>query len=379
MRPTLRLAAALGLLAVSCSLGSSASGGASSSARSAASPSAPVSSQAADLRTRLDVLLAEQVVIVAKETAAAAAHDDDYAGYTGLLTSNLTDLDAIVRTAFGDTAGDGFARVWSAQNGYLVDYGIGVVTHNDAKAAAATSSINGTGVPRLAAQVADMSGLSQDSIANLLEQQAAGDKSFIDDLVAQRYTNFQSDLQTAYFASARLGDALAARIAQRFSDRYPGDPTLPAVDRRVSLTLLLQLHAYVATMATDAVAGNRTPDETAAVAALGLNESAISRSLNDVFGAAAAADFDRAWTARDSDLIAYAQKGDAASRQALVATATAVATAAHAPPAAVASELSALIKVVDDQRSKAATAIAGDDRAAATSMQPVAAAIVMPG
>ena len=50
------------------------------------SPSAPT--QAADLRTQLDLLLTEHVVIVAKESAAAINHSAEYAGYTALLATN---------------------------------------------------------------------------------------------------------------------------------------------------------------------------------------------------------------------------------------------------------------------------------------------------
>lgn len=379
MRSTLRLAAALGLLACACSTGSSASGGAASSARTDVSPSVPAaaSSEAAGLRTHIDLLLAEQVMIVAKETAAAGDHSDAYAGYTALLTTNLSDLAELVRTAFGSTAADGFARNWSDQDGWLVDYGIGAVTHNDGKAQTAISNLNGLSVPRLTGQITDMSGLSSAAITQLLSQQVADDKALIDDLPAQNYTDFYADLQTAYFASQRLGDALAARIAQKFPDRFPGDPTVPAVDKRVLLNTLLQDHAYLATMATDAVVGSRDADKSAATAALAFNEAALSRSLSELFGGTASADFDKAWSARDAALVTYAQKGDSASKQALNATESAVASAAHVSTRPMSDELNALIKVIDDQRGKASNVVAGDDRSAATSMQPVADAIVL--
>lgn len=369
------LAAALGLFALACANatqpGNSGVGSAESSPTGSTS-----SSGAAALRTHLDLLAGEQVMIVAKETAAAADHEDAYAGYTALLTSNLADLTEIVRTAFGSTAADGFSKDWSDQNGFLVDYGIGAVTHNDAKAQAAMSNLETTSVPKLAGQIADMSGLSGHSITQLLTQQVGDDKAFMDDLAAQKYSSSYDDLRTAYFASERLGDALSERMAQRFPDRFPGDPTLPAVDQRVMLNILFQEHAYLATMATDAAVGARDADQAAATAALGVNQSALSRSMTDLYGSGAKAGFDAAWQARDAALIAYAQKGDSASRSVLTATAPPVASAARAPAAVVSDELAALIKVIDDQRAKASDKVAGDDRAAATSMQPVADAIV---
>lgn len=362
-------AAAVVLTGAACTSATHATKSPSSSASTVVSPTAPaVTSQAADLRTHLDLLLGEQVMIVGKETAAAANHEDAYAGYTALLTSNETDLANIIRTAFGDTAADDFTKSWSAQNTALVDYGIGVVTHNDARSSQAISDLN-SATQKLASGISDMSGLGPTNVSQLLTQQVSEDKALIDDAGAQNYPSFYTDLQTAYFDTARLGDALAARIAQRFPDRFPGDPTLPPVDRRVSLNMLLQQHALLITMATDAVIGARDSDRSAAMTALGMNAAGISHALN-VSG------FDRAWSARLNALVGYAQQGDAASRQALMATGPQLASTIGVGSSAVVDELKALIKVIDDQRANASDPTAGDDRAAATSMQPVADAIV---
>ncbi len=374
MRKTLAVTAALGIAALmACSPGSSGdSGGPASSGRSAAPSGAGAVSQAADLRTHLDLLLAEQVMLVAKETAAAVNHTDSYTGYTALLSSNLSDLNAVMRSAFGNTGGDEVAQTWNLENASLVAYGIGVVTHNDANASAAMTALTGDFVPKFANAVNDVSGLPNDPMTQLMTQQVLEDKALIDDLATQRYVNFYSDLQTAYAQTERIGDALAQRIAQKFPDKFPGDPTVPRVDRRVSLNLLLQQHAYLATMTTDAVFANRDPDKTAAAAALSLNADAISRALSDLFGAGAGSDFDKAWSARDAAIVAYAQKGDADSKSALTATVQPFATAARATVGPVQSELTALVKAIDDQRSKSSQQLAGDDRAAATSMQAVA-------
>ena len=90
----LRLAAlgALGFMLVACSN----STGAETSPASGAPPAAVVaSSRAADLRTQLDLLLSEHVMIIAKESAAAVNHSDEYSSYTSLLTTNSTDLASV--------------------------------------------------------------------------------------------------------------------------------------------------------------------------------------------------------------------------------------------------------------------------------------------
>jgi hypothetical protein len=45
-------------------------------------------------------------------------------------------------------------------------------------------------------------------------------------------------------------------------------------------------------------------------------------------------------------------------------------------PALVVNQVQATLKVIDDQRSKSTAALAADDRAAASAMQPVADALV---
>ena len=374
MTADLRLVAALALLVVACS-NTTSDTNTPSSARTNP-PSAPVESQAADLRTHLDLLLGEQVMIIAKETAAAVNHSDSYTSYTSLLATNLSDLTDLIRKAFGNSAADDFSQSWSKQNGYLVDYAIGVVTHNNSKSNDAMSGLNNGFVQEFAKLVTDMSGLPTDPITQLTTQQVLEDKAFIDDVSALKYPAFYSDLQRAYAQTSRFGDALAERIAQKFADKFPGDPTVPAVDRRVSLNLLLQQHALLATMATDAVVASRDQDKSAASAALGVDADSISRSLSDLFGTSTGTEFDKVWAARDSGLLTYAQKGDADSKKALTATAPQFASLGHVQTGPASDEINALIKVIDEQRAKTLKTIAADDRAAATSMEPIADAIV---
>jgi len=82
--------------------------------------------QAGDLRTHLDLILGEQVMIVAKETIAAVNHSDEYAAYTGLLPANAADLTQLMRRAFGNTTATKMSEAWSTQNSDLIDYAIGV-------------------------------------------------------------------------------------------------------------------------------------------------------------------------------------------------------------------------------------------------------------
>jgi len=329
------------------------------------SPTPPAQSQAADVRTRLDLLLSEQVMIVAKESAAAVSHSDEYAAYASLLSLNAADLSGLVARAFGNTAGVQFMNVWSAQNGLLVDYAIGVVTHNDDKAKAAMTNLSSTFTPQLTQLIAAMSHLPSDPTSQLIVEQVSDDKAFIDDVFAGSFKAYYADLHRAYSHTSRLGDLLAEQIAVDFPDRFPGNPTDASVDARVTLNLDLQEHSYLATMATDATIGGRNSEKAEAFAALMGNNDAMRSVVEDNR-------FSLAWSKEVGSLSAYALNGDPASAKDLTDTfVSELAVVSKASPSVISHHENATIKVVDDQRAKAPT-VAEDDRAAATSMQPIA-------
>lgn len=370
----LRLAAlgALTFLLLACSV--SGPGG-SPSLGGGSTASNPAFTQAADLRTRLDLLLGEQVMIVAKESAAAVNHTDDYASYTALLTSNSNDLADVIRRAFGNTNAARFLDAWNMQNGYLVDYAIGVASHNDGKSSGAMAALKTNFVPRFSQLVSDASSLPLDPVTQLTTQQVAQNKTFIDDLSAQKLPAFYTDLHTAYAQSARLGDALAEQTAHEFPDKFPGDTTAQAVDIRVSLNLLLQEHSYLATMATAATVAGRAADRTAAAAALSTNAASLGKVFGSSFGASAGTQLNKVWTARDAALVDYAS-GDPSAKTALTETFVgSFSSLAHVDRSHVSGQLAATLKVIDEQRAKSMKTIAGDDRVAAGSMQPIADAI----
>ncbi len=329
------------------------------------SPTSQAQSQAADLRTHLDLLLAEQVMIIAKESAGAVNHSDEYGAYAALLATNSADLTSIIARAFGNTSAVQFAQMWNSQNLYLVDYAIGVVTHNDDKANAAMTSLNGTFTPQFAQLIVGLSRLPLDPVTQLLSQQALDDRAFIDDVFAGNLNTFYLDLHRAYAQTSRFGDVLAEQIALKFPDKFPGDPSAPSVDARVKLNALLQEHSYLATMATDATVNGRGSEKGPVLSALQTNNDAIQTVVED-------SRFALAWSLESASLEVYAFKNDASSRKTLTdAVVSQLGAVTNAPSDVIVNHLNAAIKVIDDQRSKSKL-VADDDRAAATSMQPIA-------
>ena len=384
-RKVLVVSVLVALTSAGCSLSNSNSG---PSPQPSPSPALVLASdsKAADLRTRLDLLLGEHVFLIAKESAAAAGtRTDEYTAYTSLLTTNGSDLTNLMSSAFGDTAGAQFDQIWSASNGFFVDYTVGLVTHNPDKANGAISNLTKTFVPQFAQFIATQSQLPLDPITQLSTEQVLESKALIDDQAAQSYAKAYIDLLAAYAQTSRIGDAIATRIAQKFPDKFPGDAGGKAAGLRVALNEMLQEHAYLATMVTGAAVAGRAAEQTAAVKALAGNEDALGTSFSSLFGSAGGTQFDRLWSAKDAALVAYATATDASGRQGalsalvdtyvsqfagLVNDATGVTDTTVT--AATRTQVQATVAVIDDQRSKAFAQMAPDDRTAAEAMQALA-------
>jgi len=327
-------------------------------------PSAPT--QAADLRTQLDLLLTEHVVIVAKESAAAINHSAEYAGYTALLATNETALSRVLRGAFGSTAAATFSQAWITQNEYLVDYAIGVATHDTDKSKAAIGRLNQLSTPRLADVLAGLTFGQAGEFSTLLASELSSIREVIDGAAAHHYAAMYLSLTSGISTAVTLGDALGGKIAQQFPDKYPGDQTAPEVVRRVRLNVLMQERAYLVTMATESQVTSRNDEKAQALGALATNLDLIVSQLDN-------ARTRQVWVDEMSSLQRYAVAGDAAAKNALTeAFVSRLASTSSVSPGVLSNQVNATIKVIDDQRTKKFDDVADDDRAAATSMQPVA-------
>jgi hypothetical protein len=337
-------------------------------------PSArPADSKAADLRTQLDLLLGEHAMVVAKQAVAATNHTDEYSGYLTLLASNANSLVDVMRSAFGNSAASQFAQAWGIQNGYLVDYTIGVVTHNDNKSNGAMSGLVNGFTPQFAQLIASLAQLPLASITELESAQLTDLKAVIDDELAQSYVKLYADVRTAYAHSSRIGDMLAVRMTQQFPDKFPGDPSISVVDARVSLNDLLQEHSYLTTMMSDAGIAGRSAEAATALGAIAAARADLAPVMGFLLGPDARTGFPGVWGIRDADVFAYANSTDSGARQKLTGSFVSQFSALTQVPApAIRDQIIATLKTIDDQRAKSYKNVAGDDRAAASAMQTIA-------
>jgi hypothetical protein len=328
------------------------------------------------MRTHLDLLLGEHVMVVAKQAVAAANHTDEYSGYLTLLASNSNSLVDVMRSAFGNTAATQFGQAWGVQNGYLVDYTIGVVTHNANQSNGAMSGLTNGFMPQFTQLISGLTQISPDSLTQLETTQVTDTKTLIDDVVGQSYTKMYADLRLAYASSAPIADTLATRMAQQFPDKFPGDPSISAVDARVTLNLLLQEDSYLTTMTSEAAIAGRGSEAAAALGSVAAVRTELAPVMGFLRGPDARNGFPQVWGIRDADLFGYAGAGDDATRQRLTGSfVTQFSALVQAPPTAVRDQVVATLKTIDDQRAKSYKDVPGDDQAAAAGMQSIADAV----
>jgi len=337
------------LLLVACSVSTSTS-----------PPTPAPSHQAADLRVRLSLLFGENVLIIAKQSEAAAEHSDEYSGYLGLLATNADDLRSEVELAFGNTAADEFFALWTGRNVNTVEYAIDVVTHNQDKSNQALTSL-GDSDAKLAEFFDSRLQLTTGTLGERFNAEIAPMKEFVGDTVGQNYALMYREIDIAYLDGVGIGDVVAPLIAKQFPDKFPGDLSNQSANERSLMNVRLQERAYLLTMATDARIKGREVESQAVASMLTANANAMAR-------------FKDTWAKEVTSADAYASDASASAglTQDFVSQ---LSTAAAVPWNVVAHQVDAMAKVIDDQRAKSYKALAGDDRASATAMQPLADAI----
>ena len=352
---------------------------------------------AADLRTKLDLALGEHIIFASKATGAAlGGRNEEFAAYGDLLNKNGTDIGAMIGAAYGKDAEDAFNKIWSAHNGFFVDYTTGVAKNDKAMQDKAVKDLTTIYVPQFADFIAGATGLPKDAVVSLTTDHVLQTKAIVDAQAKKDWKATFAAIRAAYAHMQMIGDAIAPAIAAKFPDKFAGDPSNKGVDLRVGLNQLLQEHLYLASDATGAALGGRNDEFAAAGAALNANGTDIGAAIGSVYGDAAKDQFNQIWSAHNGFFVDYTT-GVATKDQAKMDQAVKDLTTVYLPKFAEFlagatglpnDALTALIKehvlttkaIVDAQGAKDFKAAAAADRTAGQHMEmigdPLAKAIV---
>jgi len=352
---------------------------------------------AADLRTALNNKLGEHLIFASKATGAAlGGRADEFAAYGALLNTNGTDLGEMIGSVYGPEAKDAFNGIWSAHNGFFVDYTTGVATKDQAMQDKAVEDLTTVYVPDFSALIAGATGLPEDAVKGLITDHVLQTKAIVDAQASEDWTAAYAAIRTGYAHMSMIGDALAGAIVAQNPDKIAGDPANAGVDLRVGLNSLLQEHLYFASYATGSALGGRSDEFAAAGGALNTNGTDLGAAIGSLYGDEAKDQFNQIWSAHNGFFVDYTTgvaTKDMAVQDKAVQDLTTVYVPAFADFLAGATDLpkdalTALITdhvlttkaIVDAQATEDWTAASAADRTAGQHMQmigdPLAAAIV---
>ena len=263
-------------------------------------------SPAADLRTRLDLALGKHIIFAAKATGAAlGGRADEFAAYGDLLNRNGTTLGAMMGAAFGADAQAGFNKIWSAHNGFFVDYTTGVAKNDTAMQDKAVQDLTTVYVPQFTDFIVGATGLPKDAVTKLITDHVLQTKAIVDAQARKDWKAAYTAIRAAYAHMQAIGDALAPAISAKFPDKFAGNPLNKGVDLRVGLNQTLQEHLYLASFATGAALGGRSDEFAAAGAALNANGTDLGAALGSVYGTDAQDQFNKIWSAHNGFFVDY--------------------------------------------------------------------------
>ena len=263
-----------------------------------------ITSAAANLRTDFDYLLGEHLILAAKATGAALdGRTDQFEAYGGLLNTNGTDLGAAIGSIYGTEAEDEWNRIWSAHNGFFVDYTTGVATDDSALADGAVEDLTTIYVPEFSAFLAGATGLPEDAVADLVTDHVLQTKAVVDAQASGDFEAAYDAIRAAYAHMQMIGDALAPAIAE--GNGIDGEAINAGVDFRVALNQLLQEHLFLASFATDAALSARDDEFAAAGAALNTNGTDLGAAIGGLFGQEAEDEWNRIWSAHNGFFVDY--------------------------------------------------------------------------
>jgi len=180
-----------------------------------------ITSDAANLRVNLNYLLGEHLILAAKATdAALGGRTDEFNAYGTLLNTNGTDLGAAIGSIYGTDAQDEFNRIWSAHNGFFVDYTTGVATSDETKKTEAVNKLTTVYVPDFSSFLATATGLPLAAVTDLVTQHVLTTKAVVDAQGAGDVAAAAEADRAAAMHMKMIGDPLAEAIVAAMPDKF---------------------------------------------------------------------------------------------------------------------------------------------------------------
>lgn len=184
---------------------------------------APVASAipAADLRTGLNTLLAEHVLLAGVATGhALGGRDVAFKAAAGALDANSVDIAKAIGSVYGPDAEQAFLPLWRRHIGFVVDYTVGLATKDAAKQTKAVSELVQYTQDLGAFLSSANPNLPKDVVAELVKTHILTLKPVIDARAAKDWPKVCGDLRAAAGHMQMIADSLAGAVVKQFPEKY---------------------------------------------------------------------------------------------------------------------------------------------------------------
>ncbi len=179
------------------------------------------STKAADLRSTLNLLLAEHVVLGTNASAAAfGGRDAEFKAAATAVGGNSVDLSKAIGSVYGADAEIAFLALWKTHIGFIGDYRTGVITKDKAKQDKAVADLLGYADTFGAFINSASPSLPKDAVAGLVKTHILTFKEIIDAQAANDPVRAATGLRLAYGHMHVIGDALAEAIVKQFPAKF---------------------------------------------------------------------------------------------------------------------------------------------------------------
>jgi hypothetical protein len=175
-----------------------------------------------DLRVGLNEALQEHLFLATFATNAALRSDgaDEFAAAGAALSNNGTDIGDVIGSLYGDDAKSTFNGIWSAHNGYFVDYTKAVGAKDDTARKAAVDDLTNKYVPMFAAFLHGATDLPEDTLAQLTADHVQTTAAVVDAQGAAKPKDAADADRHAAQHMQMLADPLAKAIVVKLPSKF---------------------------------------------------------------------------------------------------------------------------------------------------------------
>jgi hypothetical protein len=176
---------------------------------------------AADLRTTLNLLLAEHVTLASGATGGAlGGRTDEFEAAAAALDANTVELSQAIGSVYGPEAGEAFLPLWRAHIGFFVDYTNGVAMDDQAMQDKAVDDLIGYTEDFGAFLNSANPNLPKETVAELVQEHVLTLKDVVDAQAAGNAAQAFEAQRHAFGHMAMIADPLAESIVVQFPEMF---------------------------------------------------------------------------------------------------------------------------------------------------------------